>query len=61
VKLVADKKLHLPEPFRVYGVSEIEHVLRLFQSGRNIGKMAIELRSEEPVNVRVARAIQDWY
>ena len=49
--LFAEKKLHVPQPFRVFGVSEIEDTLRLLQSGRAPGKMAIEMRASDPVRV----------
>ncbi|KAM0165973.1 hypothetical protein ACHAQE_002074 [Botrytis cinerea] len=55
VKLIDEKKLHVPQPFNIYGISEIEKVLRLFQSGRNLGKMAIELRNNDSVQAILPR------
>ena len=49
--LMAAKVFHVPQPFRIFGVSEIEDAFRLFQSGRNAGKMAIEMRKHEQVRV----------
>lgn len=49
--LVAEKKLQVPQPFTVYGVSEIEGAFRHFQSGRNSGKMVIDMRPDELVPV----------
>lgn len=49
--LVAEKKLQLPQPFNVFGVSDIENALRHFQSGRNSGKMVIEMKEDALVLV----------
>ena len=51
IALASAKILRVPKPFRVFGVHEIEDAFRLFQSGRNSGKMAIEMRKEDPVHV----------
>ena len=56
MKLFAEKKLHMPQPFRVLGVSEIEEALRLLQSGRAPGKMAIEMRENEKVRVSISKS-----
>ena len=49
--LFEERRLHLPKPFRTFGVSDIEDALRLLQSGRALGKMAIEMRSNDVVRV----------
>lgn len=49
--LVAEKKLQVPQPFNIYGVSEIENAFRHFQSGRNSGKMVVEMKTDELVLV----------
>jgi len=49
--LIVEKKLHVPKPFQTFGISEVEDVFRLMQSGRNVGKFAIELREEDVVEV----------
>ena len=49
--LVAAKKLRVPQPFQVFGISEMEDTLRIFQSGRNVGKMALEMRASDRVRV----------
>lgn len=49
--LVNEKKLFVPQPFKVYGISELEDVLRLFQSGKNSGKMSVEMRKKDLVQV----------
>lgn len=54
--LFAEKKLHMPQPFRVLGVSEIEGALRLLQGGRAPGKTAIEMRENDIVRVSISRS-----
>lgn len=49
--LIVKKKLHVPRPFQIFGISEVEDVFRLMQSGRNSGKLAIEMRKEDIVEV----------
>lgn len=51
LELVAERKLQVPQPFTVYGVSEIESAFRHMQSGRNSGKMVIDMREDELVLV----------
>lgn len=55
MQLFAEDILHIPQPFRVFGVSEIEEALRLLQSGRAPGKMAIEMRNNNTVRVSIFR------
>lgn len=50
--LVEENKFHVPQPFQTFGISEAEDVFRLFQSGTNSGKMAIEMRAQDVVPVR---------
>lgn len=54
--LFAQKKLQMPQPFRVLGVSEVEEALRLLQSGRAPGKMAIEMREKDTVRVSISKS-----
>lgn len=49
--LVTAKTFHPPEPLQVFGISEIESAFRHFHSGRNSGKMVIEMRKHDKVNV----------
>ena len=51
--LIAAKKLRVPQPFRVFGIHEVEDSFRLFQAGRNSGKMAIEMRVKDLVLVSI--------
>lgn len=53
--LIVEKKLQIPQPFTVYGVSEIEKAFRHFQSGRNSGKMAIEMKENDLVLVSIIK------
>lgn len=55
MKLFAEKRIHMPQPFRALGVSEIEGALRLLQSGRAPGKMAIEMRASDIVRVSISK------
>ena len=55
ISLVAEKKIHVPQPFQIFGIAEVENVFRLLQSGLNSGKMAIEMRRQDVVPVRTRR------
>ena len=50
--LLAKKIFFVPQPFKVYSVSEIEGAFRSFQSGKNYGKMAIDMKDQDDVQVR---------
>ncbi|KAL9131149.1 MAG: hypothetical protein Q9217_000850 [Psora testacea] len=47
--LLTEGLLHIAQPFKVFGISEIEDVSRCFQSGQHSGKMAIEMRGTDIV------------
>ncbi|KAL8971948.1 MAG: hypothetical protein Q9183_000811 [Haloplaca sp. 2 TL-2023] len=47
--LFKEGKIHVPQPFQVFGISEVEDVWRQMQSGNTAGKMAIEMRHSDPV------------
>lgn len=49
--LIVAKKLHVPQPLKVYGISEVEDAFRSLQSGRNSGKTVIEMRNDDIVLV----------
>ena len=51
IPLIVAKKLRVPQPFQIFSVCDIEEALRLFQSGRNSGKMVIEMRERDLVHV----------
>lgn len=51
MSLFKEEKIHIPQPFQVFGISEVEDVLRRLQSGNTAGKMAIELRQSDIVAV----------
>lgn len=50
--LVEKKKLCAPQPLHIYGVSEVETAFRYLQSGRNTGRVVIEMRKDDMVQVR---------
>jgi hypothetical protein len=51
MRLLKEKKFFVPQPFKIFGISAIEECLRLFQSGRNSGKMVIEISRGDVVRV----------
>ncbi|MCJ1386254.1 hypothetical protein MMC17_009380 [Xylographa soralifera] len=50
MSLIKSKKFHTPQPLQIFGISEIESAFRHFQSGRNSGKMVIEMRKHDMVH-----------
>jgi NADPH:quinone reductase-like Zn-dependent oxidoreductase len=52
LSLVAKGELTPSRPMQVYGVSEVEKAFRSMQSGKNSGKIVIEMRANEYVEVR---------
>lgn len=51
IRLVADGIFYLPKPLKVLGIAEIEDGFRLLQSGKSFGKIVIEMRSNDLVQV----------
>lgn len=51
MSLVEKKKLCVPQPLHIYGVSEVEKAFRYLQSGQNTGKVIIEMRKDDMVQV----------
>ncbi|KAL9089978.1 MAG: hypothetical protein Q9165_005507 [Trypethelium subeluteriae] len=51
MRLISEKVLSPPSPIQTLGVSEISEALRLFQSGKVFGKMVIEMRKHDLVQV----------
>ena len=49
--LVAEGKVRTSKPMRAYGVSQIEDAFRYMQSGRNIGKVVIDVKKDDIVQV----------
>ncbi|KAL8658296.1 MAG: hypothetical protein Q9226_001112 [Calogaya cf. arnoldii] len=49
LSLFEEGKIHLPQPFQVFGISEVEAVWRRLQSGNAAGKMAVEMRQSDLV------------
>ena len=49
--LVAEKKVHASQPMSVYSCSQLEDAFRYMQSGKNVGKIVIEMKKEDSVLV----------
>ncbi|RAH59477.1 polyketide synthase [Aspergillus piperis CBS 112811] len=49
MRLMGEGKLHPQEPTLVYGVGELEKAYRHMQSGKNLGKIVIEMRHADIV------------
>lgn len=49
--LYTEGRFHSAQPLKCYSASSIEEAFRSIQSGKNIGKMVIELNKEDPVMV----------
>ena len=50
--LISKKKLHAARPLHVYSISDAENAFRFLQEGKSIGKIVIEIKSEDQVPVR---------
>ncbi|OJJ97005.1 hypothetical protein ASPACDRAFT_63311 [Aspergillus aculeatus ATCC 16872] len=48
-KLIEAGNLKIPQPLQAFGVGDLEQALRHLQSGRNSGKVVVELRNDEQV------------
>ena len=51
VNLVEAGSLHASRPLQVYRLSEVEQAFRHMQSGKNMGKLVVEINKEEQVPV----------
>ena len=49
--LIVKKQLHIASPLHVYKVSEIEQAFRFLQSGKNSGKIVVEVNADDLVQV----------
>jgi len=49
--LVEASKIHLSYPLQVYSLSEVEQAFRHMQSGKNVGKLVVEMNKQEQVSV----------
>lgn len=54
MSLFKEDKIHVPQPFQVFAISEVENVWRQMQTGNTAGKMAIEMRCSDSVPVRLS-------
>lgn len=46
--------LHVPSPFRIFPVADLEASFRYLQSGNNPGKVVVEVDSQSIISVRIA-------
>ena len=53
IKLMIEHKLRPIHPLQMYGLSQVEQAFRMMQSGRNVGKMVVEMRKDEVVKTVV--------
>ncbi|KAI9692404.1 MAG: Type I Iterative PKS [Bathelium mastoideum] len=53
MRLLGENVFSPPSPMQTFGVSEIPETLRLFQSGKNYGKMIIEMRKTDLVQATI--------
>jgi acyl transferase domain-containing protein/NADPH:quinone reductase-like Zn-dependent oxidoreductase/SAM-dependent methyltransferase len=53
--LVAENQVHVSQPMRIYSVSEIEDAFRYMQSGKNVGKIVVEMKKEDKILVSILR------
>ncbi len=51
MSLVSEKKVNASQPLSVYPVSRLEDAFRYMQSGKNIGKVVIDMKKEDRVLV----------
>ena len=51
VKMLTEHKLQVATPLHTYPVSEISSALRSMQSGKHIGKIVVDFKTEAPVQV----------
>ena len=51
MNLVSQKKVNASQPLSIYSVSQLEDAFRYMQSGRNVGKIVIDMNKEDEVLV----------
>ncbi|KAK6844177.1 hypothetical protein PG995_014287 [Apiospora arundinis] len=59
IDLIAEGKACNPTPLRVFPVTEIEQAFRLMQSGKNVGRVIIDVQHDHIVP-KLARKKSDW-
>ncbi|PYH98982.1 hypothetical protein BO71DRAFT_455222 [Aspergillus ellipticus CBS 707.79] len=47
LELAGSSKIFVPKPLQIYGVGQLEDAFRLMQSGKNSGKLVVELRETD--------------
>ncbi|KAM7191954.1 polyketide synthase [Naviculisporaceae sp. PSN 640] len=60
VDLVQQGKLRPPTPVRTYKVSQVEHAFRYLQSGKNVGRIIIEINHNTPVQKFITPSYKAW-
>lgn len=51
MNLVAEEKVKASQPLKVYSVSQIEDAFRYMQSGKNVGKVVVDMQKDDQVQV----------
>ena len=51
MSIVAEGKVHASKPVHTYTVSQIEDAFRYMQSGKNVGKIVIDMKKDDTVRV----------
>jgi acyl transferase domain-containing protein/NADPH:quinone reductase-like Zn-dependent oxidoreductase/SAM-dependent methyltransferase len=49
--MVAESEVHVSQPMRTYSVSEVEDAFRYMQSGKNVGKIVVDMKRDGQVLV----------
>ena len=57
--LVAEKKVCASQPLNTYSVSQIEDAFRYMQSGKNVGKIVVDMKKDDQVLVSTTTFIHD--
>ncbi|KAM7189670.1 polyketide synthase [Rhypophila sp. PSN 637] len=60
VQLANDGKIRNPAPVRTYKISQVEDAFRYLQSGKNVGRILIEIDRDEPVQKYISPSHKSW-
>ncbi|KAK4209240.1 hypothetical protein QBC37DRAFT_450775 [Rhypophila decipiens] len=60
VQLANDGKIRNPAPVRTYKISQVEDAFRYLQSGKNVGRILIEIERDEPVQKYISPSHKSW-
>jgi NADPH:quinone reductase-like Zn-dependent oxidoreductase/NAD(P)-dependent dehydrogenase (short-subunit alcohol dehydrogenase family)/aryl carrier-like protein len=53
-QLIADNKVHIPNPLMSFAQSDVEQAFRALQSDKLVGKVVIEMKSDETVEMELS-------